>query len=265
MKKTTIALTLFVLMCSLFITSCTQPVKQKTLDRILADQTIVVGTTGEQFPFSFKDDEGKITGIDISIANHLAKELGVNIKYKVMPFNQLIPSVINGDVDIVFSGVSITTERNTKVVFPGAYYASGKSILTKDKKLSEGKKELINSEDITLAVTKATTSVDFVETKYPKAKIVLVKNADDAVALLDDNKVDGVVADYETCELLAYSYKESYLYFKNLSSATEKEFLSPIVAADDYLFINLITNYINRINTVDKYEVIDLIWYEYLN
>ena len=40
---------------------------------------------------------------------------------------------IHPKVDIVFSGVSITTERNTKVAFPGVYYKSGKSILTKNR------------------------------------------------------------------------------------------------------------------------------------
>ena len=134
MKKTFIALTLLFVTSSMFITSCTtpEPAKQKTLDKILTNKTIVVGTTGEQFPFSFKGDDASLKGIDINIANFLAKDLGVDIKYEIMPFDELIPSVLNGKVDIVFSGVSITTERNTKVAFPGVYYKSGKSILTKD-------------------------------------------------------------------------------------------------------------------------------------
>lgn len=267
MRKTINSLILLFVVGSLFIVSCSQPTKSKlnTLDKILKEKTIVVGTTGEQFPFSFKDDNGDIKGIDINTANLLAKELGVSIKYEIMHFDELIPAVIDGKVDIVFSGVSITTLRNTKVAFPGVYYKSGKSILTKDKQLYKGETELVNSENITLAVTKATTSEGFVNNKYPKAKIIAVKNISEAVKLLSEDKVNGIVADFETCELIAFSYTDSYLYFKNLTIPTEKEFLSPVVAADDYLFINLISNYIERINAIDEYEAVDMIWYEYLN
>ena len=77
MKNYFIAITLLFVTSSLFITSCKtpEPAKQKTLDKILASKTIVVGTTGEQFPFSFVDDDSNLKGLDISIANYLAKEL----------------------------------------------------------------------------------------------------------------------------------------------------------------------------------------------
>lgn len=264
MKKTFSAVALLFAVCSMFITSCSQPAKQKTLDKILTDKIIVVGTTGEQFPFTFKDDDGKLKGIDIRIANHLAKELGVAIKYEVMNFDELIPSVISGKVDIVFSGVSITSKRNTKVAFPGVYFKSGKSILSKDKKISKGEDEDVNTEEVTLATTKSTTSETFVKSRFPKAKLILVNNNSEALQLLKENKVNGIVADYETCETIAFSYEESYLYYENISKPNLKEFLSPVVAADDYLFINLLSNYIDRVNSVDKSDVIDNILYDFM-
>tara|TARA_B100000809_G_scaffold237763_1_gene257867 strand:- start:34436 stop:35233 length:798 start_codon:yes stop_codon:yes gene_type:complete len=265
MKNIFTVLSVLLVTFSLFITSCTQPAKQKTLDKILTNKTIVVGTSGAQFPFSFKDDSGKLKGIDISIANYLAKELGVAIKYEVMDFNKLIPAVIDGKVDIVFSGVSITTERNTKVAFPGVYYKSGKSILTKSKKLSKGKAEFVNLESVTLATMKATTSEAYVKAKFPKVKLVLVDSNSDAIKLLGEDKVDGIVADFETCEMLAFSYEESFLFYNNMSRPYENEFISPVIASDDYLFINLVSNYIKRINAIDKSEAIDEIWYNYAN
>ncbi len=262
MKKTFNALVALVVTCSMFMTSCTQPAKQSTLDKIVTSKTLVVGTTGEQFPFSFKE-KGELEGIDIRIANHLAKELGVAIKYEIMDFDQLIPAVANGKVDIVFSGVSITTERNTKVAFPEVYFKSGKSILTKNKKLSKGDDALVNNDKVTLAVTKATTSETFVKTRFPKANLILVDGNSDAIALLGEDKVDGIVADFETCESLAFSYEASFLYYNNISKSTEKEFISPVVSADDQLFVNLVSNYIKRINAFDKSDAVDKMWYNY--
>ncbi|MDG1805694.1 transporter substrate-binding domain-containing protein [Flavicella sp.] len=263
MRKSFIALALLVVTSSAFLTSCAESVKQKTLDKILAQKTIVVGTTGQQFPFTFKGASGELEGIDIKIANYLAKELGVAVKYEVMDFENLIPAVQNGQVDIVFSGVSITTERNAKVVFPGVYFKSGKSILTKSKKLSKGDAEHVNISTVTLATTKGTTSEEFVKNRFPNAQLVLVENNAEAIALLGADEVHGIVADFETCESLAFGYEESFLYYNNISKSTEKEFISPVIAAHDNHFTNLIANYITRINAEDKSETIDEIWYEY--
>jgi len=263
MRKFFTAVVVVLVTCSLFVTSCAEPAKQKTLDKILAEKTIVVGTTGEQFPFSFKDENGNLEGIDIKIANHLAKAMGVAVQYEVMDFDQLIPSVMNGTVDIVFSGVSVTIERNTKVAFPGVYFKSGKSILTKNKTLSKGKEEFVNKASVTLVTTKGTTSEIFVKNRFPKAKLILVDNNSEAIELLGNDSVDGLVADFETCESLAFSYEKSFLFYNNISKSTEKEFISPVVAAGDNHFINLISNYIERINGFDKSEAVDNIWYEY--
>jgi polar amino acid transport system substrate-binding protein len=263
MRKSFIVLALLLVSSSMFLTSCAEPVKQKTLDKILSQKTIVVGTTGEQFPFSFKGASGELEGIDIKIAKHLAKDLGVAVKFEVMDFENLIPAVQNREVDIVFSGVSITTERNAKVVFPGVYFKSGKSILTKSKKLSKGDAEHVNVSTVTLVTTKGTTSEEFVKNRFPNAKLVLVENNAEAIVLLGADKVDGIVADFETCESLAFGYQDSFLYYNNISKSTEKEFISPVIAAHDNHFTNLIANYIERINAVDKSNVIDEIWYDY--
>ena len=83
--------------------------------------------------------------------------------------------------------------------------------------------------------------------------------------MLDNDEVDGVLSDFETCEIISYSHKKSFLYYKNISKPNQKEFLSPIVASDDYLFINLVSNYIDRVNEVNKHEVIDTFWLEFFN
>lgn len=262
MRKTFNLVAVLMVACAMFITSCSQPEKLSTLDKILKEKVLVVGTTGEQFPFTFKE-KGELEGIDIRIANYLAKDLGVDIKYEILDFDQLIPAVESGKVDIVFSGVSITTERNTKVAFPEVYFKSGKSILTKSKKLSKGTDEVVNKSNVTLAAIKATTSETFVKNRFPNANLVLVEANSDAIALLGADKVDGIVADFETCESLAFSYEDSFLYYKNISKSTEKEFISPVVGADDQLFINLISNYIKRINAYDKSEAVDKMWYNF--
>lgn len=264
MKKSIVRSVLLVSVFA-FLSACTQAPQPTTIEKILSEKTIVVGTTGEQFPFSYKDNKGELSGIDIKIARNLADELGVGLTFKIMPFDQLIPAVKGGGVDIVFSGVSITAQRNTEVAFPGIYYKSGKSIVTSNQKIYKGKVEDVNNEDVTLAVVKATTSEAFVQVKYPKAKLESSETFEAAIALLNSGKVDGMVTDYETAELISFAYLGKGYLFKNLSSKTEQEFISPVVSGDDALFINLVSNYITKINAFDEYSAIDRIWVDYLN
>lgn len=264
MKKSIVTSVLLVSIIA-FFAACTQAPQPTTIEKILNEKTLVVGTTGEQFPFSFKDDKGELSGIDIKIARNLAYELGVSVTFVILPFDQLIPAVKDGRVDIVFSGVSATPLRNTEVAFPGVYYKTGKSILSANKAISKGALADVNKKDVTLAVTNGTTSQKFIAETYPDATLVTVDNISEAVTKLNEASVDGLVTDFETAELISFAYPESDYVFQNLSSKEMKEFISPIVSADDVLFLNLVENYIERINTYDEFAAVDKIWRDLLN
>lgn len=256
---------IFIVLAVMFVVFTTQTNAQKVINKIIKQKVLVVGTTGEQFPFTFKNDKGELEGIDIRIANRLATELGVEVKFEIMPFEKLIESLETEKIDIILSGMSATPKRNTKIAFPGVYYKTGKSILTFKKDLYKGKAETVNSDKITLVATENTTSEKYVKAHYPKAKLVTVKDIDEAKKMLINGKVDGVVADYETIEMLAFGITDKSVYYQNISAANEKEFISPAVSPKDFLFINLVSNFIDRVNAFDEDEAIENLWIQYLN
>ncbi len=246
------------------LSSCSTPEKPSTIEKILENKVMVVGTTGEQFPFSYKGPDGELKGVDIKMSKKLAKDLGVDVKFELMEFDHLIPAVMEGKVDIVFSGVSVTAERNAKVIFPGVYFKSSKSILTKDKEIATGTLDIVNKPEVSLAVITSTTSEEYVKEKYPLANIVEVATVAEAVKLLSADKVNGFVTDYETSQLIAFANTKDQLYFESLSKSIEKEMLSPVIASGDCVFSNLVSNFITRINALDKTDAIDHIWDDFL-
>jgi polar amino acid transport system substrate-binding protein len=66
-------------------------------------------------PMDFKDPEtGKITGIDVDLADAVAAKLGLKIEWTDSPFAQLIPSLATGRTDFIWSGISdLPTRRET--------------------------------------------------------------------------------------------------------------------------------------------------------
>ena len=71
----------------------------KVIDRILQKKELVVGISGNQPPLSATSKEGEIIGLDAELAQLMADTMGVKIKFEVMPFSELLPSLQAGKVD----------------------------------------------------------------------------------------------------------------------------------------------------------------------
>ena len=113
----------------------------------------------------------------------------VKLTVKPMNFNDLLPALEAGQVDMVLSGMTMTPGRNLKVAFVGPYFASGKSILAKMVNVgSIDEIAKMNNPDKVLVALKGSTSQMFVEKVIPKAKLVLADDYDQAVTMVRNDK-----------------------------------------------------------------------------
>ena len=77
-----------------------------------ADKVYRVGSNAEFAPFESLDSAGKVEGFDVDLMNAMAKAGNFKVEFKHQPWESLFPSLNNGDVDIVMSGVTITDTAN---------------------------------------------------------------------------------------------------------------------------------------------------------
>ena len=156
-----------------------------TLTKVFADKVLRVGVNPLFKPFSF-EKAGKRVGVDIDIANLLAKKLGVTAKIVVpKSFSDLIPMLQAGDIDIIMAGMSITFVRAKIVDFSTPYFDTGLSILlNKAKSARLGisgvpnynalERELVQNgkaDQLTIAVTQGKAPQRIVPRFFPKATI----------------------------------------------------------------------------------------------
>jgi polar amino acid transport system substrate-binding protein len=181
------------------------------LDRILKKGELVIGTTGTQPPLIMTTKGGEIIGLDADIAKLIANGLGLKIRFSKMSFSELIPALESGKVDMIISGMTMTSERNAKVPFIGPYFVSGKGILCKEKSLAALDKEGLDSPKFKVAALKGSTSQAFVETVTPQAKLVAVASYDEALDLLYQDKIDMLVADFPFCQYCVSRYTDKGL------------------------------------------------------
>ena len=96
-------------------------------DQPAAKTTLVVGVSADYAPFEFMypDENGNMVygGIDISVAQYVADELGLTLQVENMSFNNLLTSLDKGDFDMVLSAMEATPDRLENADFSTGYYS----------------------------------------------------------------------------------------------------------------------------------------------
>jgi ABC-type amino acid transport substrate-binding protein len=233
----------------------------KSLSRIVSAGELRVGLSGNQPPLNVLNRAGEIIGLEADLARLLAGSMGVQAKFVRKPFGELLGALEKGEVDLVMSGMTITPERNLKVAFVGPYFISGKSILTRSETLAASDEPAdIDSPDITLAALDGSTSQRWVEVFVPRAKLVKVVEYDGGVQLVREGKVDAFVADYPICVLSVLRYGGEGLV--TLAAPLTMEPIGIALPGDDFLFVNLVDNYLNALTATGALERLQKAWFE---
>jgi len=135
-KKVFRSIFIFSVFLSLVLSSCSPNGQQSTveltprLQQIKDNGQLVVGTALTA-PFEFRDAQsGELMGMDVELANAIASQIGVPIVWKEMAFGDLIPTLQEGNVDMVIAGMYITDARKELVDMSEGYADTGLVIVT---------------------------------------------------------------------------------------------------------------------------------------
>ena len=68
-------------------------------------------------PMEYRNDQNKLVGFDIDLANAISKELGVKVEFIPTAWDGILPGLDAKRYDIIMSSMNITDERKQKVDF----------------------------------------------------------------------------------------------------------------------------------------------------
>ena len=92
-------------------------------------KTYVVGIDGEYEPFSYLGDNGEFIGFDVDSVKWIAEQKGFNVEIQAVAWDGIIPALQTGKIDMVYSGMSITPDREEKVNFTIPYWQVNQSVV----------------------------------------------------------------------------------------------------------------------------------------
>lgn len=85
---------------------------------------LTVGINAQFPPFEYYNENKELYGFDIDLMHYIGERIGFEIEYVNMPFDQLIPAVMSGEVACSISAISITGERNKVIDYTIPYLSA---------------------------------------------------------------------------------------------------------------------------------------------
>ncbi len=218
----------------------------RPLAQILDRGELRVAVSADLPPLNMKNKAGEFIGLEIDIVSALAHAMGLEVSFVETPFPQLLQTLLDGKVDMVISGMTMTPQRNAHVAFVGPYFISGTSVLTRDEEIASTQEPTdLNVAGRKFAALAGSTSASFVEEVLPETELVETENYEDAVQMVIQGKVDGLVADFQICVLSTWRYPEARLMAIRTPFTVEP--LGIALPPDAPLLMNLVENYLRTL------------------
>jgi polar amino acid transport system substrate-binding protein len=190
----------------LLILSVTNTAGADVLDDALERGSIRFGVA-VFVPWTMKSDSGELVGFEVDVAKKIAKDMGLKAEFKLYPWEDVIPALQNGEIDILSGGMSITPERALQVSFSRPLAESGVTLatnvaLTKDiERLEE-----LNSPGVTITVVKGTLAHSVTETFFDKADIKIFTSGAEAGNAVANEEAHAYLASLTQARFLSLNH-----------------------------------------------------------
>jgi ABC-type amino acid transport substrate-binding protein len=156
---------------------------------------IRVGTSPDAPPTSFIQN-GRITGIEPDFAQALADQLRRPVQLVPMRWDELIPSLLRGNIDIIMSGMTVTRARQVRVAFGDPYLQSGLvAVVRRDLASRYTTLEAIREAAANVGIRTNSTAAQWVRDNMRYATAVPYPNLEDASRELAQGRLDMFVTD----------------------------------------------------------------------
>ncbi|EOS65192.1 transporter substrate-binding domain-containing protein [Oscillibacter sp. 1-3] len=151
-------------------------------------------------PYEMTTDAGGFEGIDVEVADAIAKKLGLELVVDDMSFDAALTAVQTGQSDIAMAGITVNPERQEVMDFSDSYATGVQVIIVKEDSPIATVDDLASAEMI--GTQKATTGYIYCSYTpenggYGEDHVTAFETGALAVMALVNGQVDAVVIDNE--------------------------------------------------------------------
>lgn len=150
--------------------------KQPTIERIQERGKLLVGTTGDYRPLSYREADGNYWGFGIEMAEKIAERIGVGIEFVQTSWPTLTADVLAEPqtFDLAIGGITITDTRKETMLMSDGYLCNGKTILCRADDADRYQSLAdIDKPEVRVMVNPGGLNEKFANEKLPHATIIV--------------------------------------------------------------------------------------------
>ncbi len=179
--------------------------QEDSFEKIKAKGKVVMGLDDTFAPMGFRDENNKIVGFDVDLAQEVFKRNDLELVLQPIDWTMKEAELNAGNIDMIWNAYTITEERKEKVAFTKPYLDNRQVIVTLEGSGIKSKSDLAGKK---VAAQTGSSAVDAMNTEpelvksFDGGEPVLFDTNNEAFMDLEAKRVDAVVAD----EVLARYY-----------------------------------------------------------
>ena len=251
---------IFILSTLPLLTGCAptgQDTPQSSL--IQPDENVLrVGITANSPPLIFRQGN-KIAGLEADLARELTTYLGKTLRFVELQWDDQIQALLENRIDIIMSGMTITTLREVRIAFSIPYFESGKMALIRRKDAARYSTGLFSiATSSALGAIKDTTGAFYVETQFSSIERKLYTDSRAAVKDLIREDIDMFIHDGPMILYLASENENNGL--TALFTPLTREYLAWGIRKDNVELLDSANNFLRSSNESGKLSKIIKYW-----
>ena len=151
-------------------------IHQPTVAHIQERGKLLVGTTGDYRPLSYREADGNYWGFGIEVAQKIAERIGVGIEFVHTSWPTLTADVLTEPqtFDLAIGGITITDTRKETMLMSDGYLCNGKTILCRADDADRYQSLAdIDKPEVRVMVNPGGLNEKFANEKLPHATIIV--------------------------------------------------------------------------------------------
>lgn len=194
--------TLFLLVALTWLTACLSCNKGKeqptTIQHIQQRGTLLVGTTGDYRPLSYREADGNYWGFCIDVAGEIGNALGVSVSYVPTSWPTLTADVMAEpqQFDLAIGGITITDARKQVMLMSDGYLGNGKTILCRKEDSGKYRSlEDLNHPEVRVMVNPGGLNEKFANDYLTHATIIVHPRNEEIPSLVAQGEADVMITE----------------------------------------------------------------------
>lgn len=242
----------------LVVTSgCVSDNKTNEVQKIKDRGEILVGTTGDYRPMSYLDPVTKVyVGYDVELAEDLAKDLNVKIKYVPTTWPTLMNDTVSKKFDLAICGITITENRKRQALMSDGYLQNGKTVLCRKEDANKYKSlESINKQEIKVIENPGGLNEKFARENLPNATLIIHNINEEIPELVATGKADVMIT--ENIEASFYASKDKRLSAPLANTPFTQNQMGIILPKENKVLLDYINKFLSKERNSGRLEQLE--------